>query len=117
MIVHQKEHGICIHPPKKVYVASRYAGDVSANVEATISYCRQVIDLGCMPIASHLLYPQMLNDDAPDERLLGQRFGLELLKMCDEVWVFGDISAGMESEIAEAKRLNKPIKYFSSAVE
>ena len=40
---------------KKVYVASKYAGDIDANVAAAIDYCRKVIHDGCMPIASHLL--------------------------------------------------------------
>jgi hypothetical protein len=39
-------------------------------------------------------------------------FGLALLKLCDEVWVFGSISSGMAQEIEEAKRLNKKVTYF-----
>jgi len=70
---------------KKVYVASRYAGDVDANVAAAITYCRPVISEGHMPIASHLLYPQILNDNDPHERELGLAFGLALLQMCDEM--------------------------------
>lgn len=95
----------------KVYVASRYTGDIPANTEAAVRCCRQVIQEGRMPIASHLLYPQMLNDSDPKERELGLDFGLALLACCDEVWVFGKPSSGMEQEIAEAKRLNKPIQY------
>lgn len=97
---------------RKVYVASRYAGNVDANVKAAIGYCRRVIDDGYMPVASHLLYPQILNDDDPEERELGLMFGLVLLKACDEVWVFGAVSQGMVREIEEAKRLNKKLRYF-----
>lgn len=100
---------------KKIYVASRYAGDVEANVAAAITYCRRVISEGHMPIASHLLYPQMLNDNDPHERELGLAFGLVLLQMCDEMWVFGTISSGVAQEIEEAKRLEKPIRYFNGA--
>jgi hypothetical protein len=71
-----------------------------------------VIDAGYMPIASHLLYPQILNDNDPAERNMGLMFGLALLKLCDEVWVFGSISSGMAQEIEEAKRLNKKVTYF-----
>ena len=56
---------------RKIYVASRYAGDVDANVAAAITYCHRVIDAGYMPVASHLLYPQILNDNDPNERDLG----------------------------------------------
>lgn len=97
---------------RKIYVASRYAGDVDANVSAAVTYCRRVIDEGYMPVASHLLYPQILNDNIPEERELGLLFGLSLLRMCDEVWVFGEVSQGVAQEIAEAKRLKKQIRYF-----
>ena len=97
---------------KKVYVASRYAGDVETNVKAAIGYCQKAIEEGYMPIASHLLYPQMLDDNDPAERELGLLFGLSLLAICDEVWVCGSISSGMEQEILEARKLKKPIRYF-----
>lgn len=93
-------------------MASRYAGDVDANVKAAIGYCRLVIDKGYMPVASHLLYPQILNDNDPEERELGLLFGLSLLAVCDEVWVFGTVSPGVAQEIEEAKRLKKQIRYF-----
>ena len=97
---------------RKVYVASRYAGDVERNVALAIDYCRRVIDTGYMPVASHLLYPQILNDNDPDERELGLLFGLALLRMCDEVWVFGEVSEGMAKEIKEEKKLNKKLRMF-----
>ena len=102
---------------KKIYVASRFAGDsrvsVQANTKAAIRYCRYVIAEGCMPVASHILYAAsgMLKDDDPEERELGLIFGLALLGLCDEIWVFGDISPGMAAEIEEAKRLHKPVIY------
>lgn len=96
----------------KIYVASRYAGEVEANVAAAIRYCRYVIEAGFMPVASHLLYPRILDDNNPTERELGLAFGLALLGLCDEVWVFGPISRGMAAEIEEARRLNKPIRCF-----
>ena len=97
---------------RKVYVASRYAGNVEANVKAATRYCRLVIDRGFMPIASHLLYPQILHDDDPAERELGMLFGLALLRDCDEVWVFGEVSPGVAREIEEAKRLQKRIRFM-----
>ena len=97
---------------KKIYVASKYAGDVDVNTNAAIGYCRYVIDQGFMPVASHLIYPQILNDDNPSERNLGLRFGLALLSVCDEVWVFGEVSSGVAKEIEVAKRLEKPLRYF-----
>jgi hypothetical protein len=97
---------------KKVYVVSPYAGDVTGNTEAARRYCRYVIAQGCMPIASHLLYPRILKDDDPAERELGLMFGLALLAMTDEVWVFSErgISEGMRQEIHEARRLKKTVR-------
>ena len=98
----------------KVYIVSRYAGDVENNVASAIRYCRFAINKKKMPIAAHLLYPQIVDDNNPDEREIGTMYGLALLALCDEVWCFGaTLSSGMEQEIKEAKRLGKPIKYFT----
>lgn len=98
----------------KVYIVSRYAGDIENNVKNAIRYCRFAIDKKKMPIAAHLLYPQIVDDNNPDEREIGTMYGLALLALCDEVWCFGEtLSPGMEQEIKEAKRLGKPIKYFT----
>ena len=97
---------------RKVYVASPYAGDTESNVKAAVSYCRQVIRAGYMPVASHLMYPQILDDSDPAQRELGLLFGLALLKLCDEVWVFGPVSPGMEQEVREAGHLHIPVKYM-----
>jgi hypothetical protein len=97
---------------KKVYVVSPYAGDTDANVKAAKRYCRYVIKKHCIPVASHLLYPGILKDDDPEERELGLMFGLALLAMTDEVWVFSEhgISEGMRQEIHEAKCLKKTVR-------
>lgn len=98
----------------KVYIVSRYAGDVENNVASAIRYCRFAINKKKMPIAAHLLYPQIVDNNNPDEREIGTMYGLALLALCDEVWCFGEtLSPGMEQEIKEAKRLGKPIKYFT----
>ncbi len=97
---------------RKVYVASKYKGDVERNTKAAIGYSHLVIEKGYMPVVSHLMYPQILCDDDPEERRLGLSFGLALLRMCDEVWVFGEVSEGMALEIKEARRLQKKIKFI-----
>lgn len=100
---------------KKVYVASRYAGDVKNNTKAAAKYCRHVIRKGYMPIAAHLMYPVILDDNDPAQRELGMLFGLSLLGVCDEVWVFGPVSTGMEQEIREANKLHIPVKFIKEA--
>ena len=46
---------------RKIYVASRYAGDVDTNVAAAITYCRRAIDEGYMPVASPVSYTHLLS--------------------------------------------------------
>jgi len=105
----------------KVYVASRLAGDVKKNMNDAARCCRFVADRKRIPVASHLMYPSMgFDDDNPAEREMCCMFGLSLLAVCDEVWCFtvdGVISAGMESEIAEAKKLKIPVRYFDIETE
>ena len=105
-----------------VYVCSPFAADKEHTVEEhrdfTIEYCRRVIDQGHMPVASHLLYPQILNDSNPTERQLGLDFGLKLISLCDQLWVFGDrISDGMEKEINFAKARSMRVKYHLESEE
>ena len=98
---------------RKIYVVSKYAGDVATNKENAVRFCRYVIDRGNIPVASHLLYPQILNDSSPHEREMGLMFGLALLALCDEVWIFtenGEISSGMKREIEEATQLGIPVR-------
>jgi len=99
---------------KKIYVVSPYAGDVEKNVANALGYCKYVMGFGYMPLASHLYFTQMTDDNIPEERTLGLNMGLDLLAMCDEAWVFYDnyISSGMAGEIAKSKELGIPIKYF-----
>jgi hypothetical protein len=44
--------------------------------------------------------------------------GLQLLELCDELWVFGPrISEGMKAEIELARKLGKPTKYISGDLD
>ena len=99
---------------KKIYVVSAYAGEVEKNVANAIGYCKYVMSKGYMPLASHLYFTRLTDDNIPEERRMGLNMGLELLAMCEEAWVFYDnrISSGMAGEIAEAQKLGLPIRYF-----
>ena len=96
---------------KLVYIASPYAGDIPNNVERAKEYCKQVLEQGVIPVAPHLLYPQLLEDSDPAERSLGLQAGLELRARCDEMWVFGgEISPDMSREIQFSQVLGIPIR-------
>ena len=101
-----------------VFICSPYAGEVEENILAARRYSRFAVDKGYIPIAPHLLFPQFLNDAAPNERQLGLFFGDALMSKCSEVWVFGSrVSAGMETEIKRAKWKNYRLRYFNENCE
>lgn len=95
---------------RRVYIASPYAGNVRENIKNARRFCRQAVEEGCIPFAPHLLFPQFLNDADEEERSLGLQFGLVFLRFCDELWVFGAPTAGMQAEINEAARLGLVIR-------
>ena len=67
--------------------------------------------LGAVPLCSHLFCTQFLDDAVADERKIGRRIGLELLKDADELWCFSEyISEGMMEEIALASKLGIPVR-------
>ena len=114
----ERQHERDLKNRPKVYVVSRYAGDIETNIAAAKSYCQLVVRKKRIPVASHLLYPQFLDDSIPEQREIGTMCGLALLACCDEVWCFGTThSAGMVKELAEARRLNKPVRHFTENME
>ena len=101
-----------------VYIVSKYAGDITSNTAAAIEYARYAIERNRIPVVSHLLYPQILDDGDPAQRELGLLFGQALLALCAEVWVFGtEHSPGMQAEIHEARRLKKVIRFYNERME
>lgn len=95
---------------KVVFVSSPYAGNVVYNVAVARAAARIVIDAGGVPVVPHLYIPLVLDDDVPAERDLGLSLALGLLARCDEMWVFGEPSAGMRMELDEAERLGLPVR-------
>ena len=91
---------------KTVFICSPYRGNVAENEKKALAYSKQAAKADYVPIAPHLLLTQFLNDRNPDERIQGLTMGQELLKRCDEIWVYGpNISQGMKYEIEMVKSL------------
>ena len=97
---------------KKAFICSAYRGDIEKNTERARRYCLAALDQGYAPFAPHLLYPQFLSDESGSDRYAGIQCGLEFLRCCDIMLVFGGITAGMHSEIEEAERLGMEIEYI-----
>ncbi len=100
-------------PQKLIYVCSPCRGNVKVNIAAARRYCYEVIGAGYVPIAPHVMFDGMLDDNLPDERAAGMRMGLELLRFCSELWAYGPyVSFGMRKEIELAEALKIPVKYI-----
>lgn len=74
------------------------------------TYCRFAVDQGAIPIAPHLLLPQFMEEET--ERDLAMFMDIAILSKCKELWVFGEPTAGMQTEIAYAERKSMTIRYF-----
>ena len=88
-----------------IFVCSPYRGDTETNTQNARRYCRLVMEQGGIPFAPHLLFTQFLDEENATERKQGLRMGMEMLKLCDELWAFGEPTEGMRMEIAQAECL------------
>lgn len=68
---------------KKVVIESPFAGDVEKNVEYAKDCLKDSLKRGESPIVSHLLFPQVLNDNDTQEREQGIQAGLNWLEGAD----------------------------------
>ena len=103
----------CGEKPQGSKETRPYAGEIEKNVTAARKYSRFAVDSGFIPIAPHLLFPQFLNDNDPEQRILGITLGVEQMKVCDEIWIFGGrISNGMAFELEQAKELGIPARLY-----
>lgn len=60
---------------KRVIIESPYAGDIERNTEYARRCLKDSLDRGEVPLASHLLYPQVLDEDDPEQRKQGIQAG------------------------------------------
>lgn len=102
----------------KVFICSPYAGDIAANTEKAIKYCRFAVNKGYIPFAPHLFFPRFLSESCSFERTTGIIMGTVFLDSSQEIWVFGDrISEGMEIEIKRAQYRKLRIRYFTEGLK
>ena len=81
-------------------------------------YCLYATSEGVIPIAPHIYFTQFLDERMEAHRQKGMSMGLDLLKLCSELWVFGNrVSSGMSAEIDFADKLGIPIQYYTDRCE
>lgn len=102
---------------KKIFVCSPLRGDVEENIKKARTYARYIALCENIPIVPHIYFTMFLDDSDKNERAIGIKMGIELMKICDEMWVFSlIISEGMKMEIDEWLEMGNSrenIKYVS----
>ena len=75
--------------------------------------CRAALKKGLVPVAPHMYFPRFMGGYIPGELEATLRINKIVLRLCDELWVFGPrLTDSMVSEIRYAKRLGIPVQYF-----
>ena len=73
---------------------------------------RFILNSGYTPTCAFMMYSYFLLGTVEKKALISANN--DLIKRSDELWVFGDISDGVEEEIKLAKKLEMKIKFFKS---
>lgn len=100
---------------KNVIIESPYKGDCKENIKYARLALLDSLLRGEAPIASHLLYTQVLNDNIPKERKMGIEAGISWYEKADLCAVYTDngFSSGMRDGIKKAKKHNVEIELRS----
>ena len=77
--------------------------------------CEFVMKQGFLPINPFRVFDYFLSDRV--NRNLVRRGNNQLIRTCDELWVFGNIADGVLFEIVSAIEQNKPVKFFTIGSE
>ena len=104
---------------KKIFICSPLRASTSKGIKINQlkaqKYAKEVYSKGCLPIFTHIyldLFAPELKDDNPVQRKKIINLGFELLKDCNEMWIFGNIiSKGMKQEIEFCKKNNIKMKF------
>lgn len=100
----------------KTFICSPYRGDIEGNTKLARKFGCHAAKCGYIPIIPHLVFPQFLDDNNPEERILGITMGAELLKSCDLMWIVGtELTTGMQYELDIAKEAQIPIRLYDRA--
>ena len=102
---------------RRVIIESPYAAADLAERQRNDAYALRALHhslcQGEAPLASHLLYTWVLDDDHPAERRLGISAGHAWVEVADAVVVYTDlgISSGMLQGINAAMKNKIPVEY------
>jgi hypothetical protein len=98
---------------KLVLIESPYAGNTALNERYARAAMLDSLARGEAPFASHMLYPQVLDDSDPAERAQGMAAGFAWGQRAELVAVYLDlgISRGMEAGIERAINVGQTVEH------
>ena len=80
------------------------------NFHQRMLICKHVFEQNAVPVNPFNLFGYFLYELV--DRDLVRSANNNLLKRCDELWVYGEISDGVLAEIKMFTKMGRPIKYF-----
>lgn len=104
-------HGATARKPL-VIIESPFAGDVEVNLQYAGRAVADSLSRNEAPICSHLLFPQLLDDNDPAQRQLGIEAGLAWYRVADKCVVYADRgwSKGMRQGVTRAASWGVPVE-------
>lgn len=75
--------------------------------------CEFVLKQGCIPVNPFRIFDYFLSDRV--DRNLIRNGNNEMIKRCDELWVFGNVSDGVLFEIYMCRKMGKTVRFFNIA--
>ena len=93
----------------RIYIIHPFQGK-EENRKKIDQICRAVANMGFLPVSPVHAFG-FLRDEVPEERALALKLCQELIKGCDQAWVFGDWqkSEGCKIEIQAAEETGVPV--------
>lgn len=97
-----------------VFICYQDAENKEETRNKVISFCRYACDLGYIPVAAQLMFPEYLEGNSEENEQLIAFMSLVLLTKCAETWVLGSvITDEMKKEINRARLRRQKVRYFS----
>ena len=92
---------------RRIFISHAYSGDPQTNNSRVSIIARDLVLKGHFPLAPQIYLPHFV--DETRERDLALGLCLKLVELANVVRVYGEPTAGMRVEIAEARRLDIPV--------
>ncbi len=87
-----------------------YTAQSAKNFHQRMLICKHAFEQGVVPVNPFNTFGYYLYELV--DRNLVRNGNNNVMKRCDEIWVYGEISDGVLAEIEMFKSIGRPIRYF-----